>query len=109
MVILKRKIRLKELNVVTFTLPLISVATFRQKCFTALDEILEDPLRREFIKKATVKAFQNVEENIGILASGTKTIFERITINILGVLLLKMFRDRIENYHGNIELKKYII
>ncbi len=99
--------RIKKLDVLTFPLPLIPVATFRQKGFTALDEILEDPLRREFIKKAIIKAFNNVEGNIDILASGTRTIFERVAINILGLIFLKMFKDRIARNEGNIKLKNF--
>ncbi|MGC8563042.1 MAG: B12-binding domain-containing radical SAM protein [Thermoplasmata archaeon] len=102
--------RLKHLNVVTFPLPLIPVATFRQKGFTALDEILDDSLRKEFVKKAIVKAFENVRGNVGILASGTRTVFERGSINLLGSVLLKMFRDRIANHHDHfyrqLELKR---
>ncbi len=50
--------RLKKLRVLTFPLPFIPMGALRGNAFTTLDKILEDPLRRELILKALIKAFQ---------------------------------------------------
>jgi radical SAM superfamily enzyme YgiQ (UPF0313 family) len=89
--------RLKKYDVLTFPLPLIPVATFRNKGFTILDEILEDPLKHEFIKKSILKAFDSIQGDVNILATGTNNIFERVSITLLGNFFLKIFRDRIIN------------
>jgi radical SAM superfamily enzyme YgiQ (UPF0313 family) len=89
--------RLKKYDILTFPLPLIPVATFRNKGFTILDEILEDPLKHEFIKRSILKAFDSIQGDVNILATGTNNIFERVSITLLGNFFLKIFRDRIIN------------
>ena len=89
--------RLKKYDILTFPLPLIPVATFRNRGFTILDEILEDPLKHEFIKRSILKAFDSIQGNVNILATGTNNIFERVSITLLGNFFLKIFRDRIIN------------
>ncbi len=86
--------RLKGLRVVTFPLPLIPVAAFRGRGFAALDELLEDPLRREFVLRALHKAFDNLTEGVRMVTEGIRNPIARGLMTALGVLLLGMLRHR---------------
>ena len=86
--------RLKGLRVVTFPLPLVPVAAFRRGNFAALDELLEDPLRREFVLKALLKAFEDLREGVRMVTAGVGNPVERAGLMGLGVLLLGILRRR---------------
>ncbi|MFP3223318.1 MAG: radical SAM protein, partial [Nitrososphaeria archaeon] len=94
--------RIKNLKVVTFPLPLIPVAAFRKKGMTALDEILEDPLKKYFILKALLKAFDNLSEGVRIVASGIKNPLQRLLVQTVGTSLLKQVRGRYEQQYSKL-------
>jgi len=94
--------RIKNLNVVTFPLPLIPVAAFRKKGMTALDEILEDPLKKYFILKALLKAFDNLSEGVRIVAGGIKNPLQRLLVQTVGISLLKQVRGRYEQQYSKL-------
>ena len=94
--------RIKNLKVVTFPLPLIPVAAFRKKGMTALDEILEDPLKKYFILKALLKAFDNLSEGVRIVAGGIKNPLQRLLVQTVGTSLLKQVRGRYEQLYSKL-------
>ncbi len=89
--------KLKDLKVVTFPLPLIPVAAFRKKGFTALDEMLEDPLRKEFILKALIKAFDSLKETTKMVVDNVRNPLIRYLMYRFGLFSLEKVKKRYEN------------
>ncbi len=89
--------RLKNLKVVTFPLPLVPVAAFRKKGFTALDEMLDDPLRREFILRALLKAFDSLKETTKMVMEGVDNPIVRVMLQRFGLFALNTIKKRYED------------
>ncbi|WP_449463649.1 radical SAM protein [Tardisphaera miroshnichenkoae] len=68
---------LKGLRVITFPLPLVSIAWFRKKGLSSLDGLLEDPLRKEFILKALTKGFAETHYGLRIVTEGVDNVIKR--------------------------------
>ncbi|WP_174448549.1 B12-binding domain-containing radical SAM protein [Conexivisphaera calida] len=86
--------RPKDLRVVTFPLPLVPVAAFRNGNFAALDDLMEDPLRREFVLRALLKAFDDLTEGVRMVTAGIRNPLRRVSLTALGLLLLGILRRR---------------
>ncbi len=95
--------RLKDLKVVTFPLPLVPVAAFRKEGFTALDEMLEDPLRREFILKALVKAFDSLKETTKMVVDNVSNPLVRMLMYRFGLFSLEIIKKRYEGQLSMVE------
>ncbi|MGC9193539.1 MAG: B12-binding domain-containing radical SAM protein [Thermoplasmata archaeon] len=97
--------RLKNYRVITFPLPFIPMGALRNRDFTALDKMLEDPLRGEFIAKALYQAFEEANRDRKMVSEGmdnpfAAAIVERL-INIFMTYLTRKYSKQIENYVQN--------
>lgn len=97
--------RLKSYRVITFPLPFIPMGALRNRDFTALDKMLEDPLRGEFISKALFQAFTEANRDGTMVTEGMDNPFAAAVlnrlINILMAYLTKRYNRQIENYEQN--------
>ena len=87
--------RLKKLRVITFPLPFIPMGALRKRDFTVLDKMIEDPLRREFILKALIKAFEESIRSVNIIVENIENF------------VVKMLIKRISLYAFNRVLRQY--
>ncbi len=98
--------RLKGLKVVTFPLPLVPIARFREAGLSTLDELLENPLRKEFVIRALNKAFESVGYGLRLVIDGIENVVERYIMYAVSYAALSIVRSRYARALKEIEVSR---